>query len=80
MAASSSSSGRSKQKDRPVGPISIDGDGCPFGPHYDALIDRISRHVCHADEFPPDLGWPDHKKSGRVQRLYLEMTVSYFNI
>ena len=80
MTSSSSLAGRSKRKDRLVGPISIDDKGCPYGPHYDALIDRISRHVCHADEFPPDLTWPDHKKSGRVQRLYLDMAVSYFNI
>jgi len=51
-----------------------------YGPHYDALVDNISRHVCHADEFPPDLTWSDHKNAGRVHRLYMDMDVSYFNI
>jgi len=74
MAASSSS--QSRRKTRPVGPIQIDGDGCPFGPHYDALSDRISRHVCHCDEFSPALTWPDHKNSGRVEALYHELAVS----
>ena len=70
----------SKRKNRPVGPISIHGDGKPYDIHYDALIDNISRHVCHADEFPPALTWPDHKNSGRVENLYRDMAVSYFNI
>lgn len=77
MAASSSHYvGRSKRKNRPIGPISIDAAGHPFGPHYDALTQRISRHVCHCDEFPPALSWPEHKAVGRVERLYRDMTVS----
>ena len=80
MTSSSSSTSKSKRKDRPVGPISLDGHGQPYGPHYDALIDRISRYVCHDDEFPPDLTWSDHKNAGRVHRLYMDMDASYFNI
>ena len=44
MAASSSS--QSKRKNRLIGPIHIDGDGCPFGPHCDG--------------FSPTLTWPEH--------------------
>ena len=73
-------SSSSKRKNRPVGPISIDGDGRLYDLHYDALVERIGRHVCHADEFPPALIWPDHKNSGRVEKLYGDMAVSYFNI
>lgn len=79
MASSSSYTGKSKKKNRPIGPISIHIDGRPFGPYYDALVERIGRHVCHCDEFRPDLTWPDHKLSGRVERLYIELTVSYLN-
>ena len=68
------------EKNRPVGPISLDGKGHPYGPHYDALVERINQHVCYAVEFSPALTWPDHKNSGRVHRLYLDMAVSYFNI
>ena len=75
MAASSSS--QSRIKTRLVGPFQIDGDGFPFGPHYDALPDRINRHVCHCDEFSPALTWPDHKNSGRIEALYHELVVSY---
>ena len=60
----------------PVGSIQIDGDGCPFGPHYGALSDRISGHICHCDEFPLALIWPNHKSSGRVEVLYHELVVS----
>ena len=70
----------SKRENRSVGPISIHGDGKSYDIHYDAFVDHISRHVCHADEFPPALTWPDHKNSGRVERLYRELTVSIWII
>ena len=65
-----------RRKTRSVGPIEIDGDGCPFGPHYDALSDCISCHVFHYDEFSLALTWPDHNNSGRVEALYHELVVS----
>ena len=74
--ASSSQGSQSRKKARPVGPIEIDDDGLPYGPHYDALAERISTHVCHCDEFDPTLTWSDHKKSGRVQALYEDLAVS----
>jgi len=74
MAASFSS--QSRIKTRPVGPFQIDGDGFAFGPHYNALSDRINRHVFHCDEFSPGLIWPDNKNSGRIEALYHELVVS----
>jgi len=70
------SSSQSRRKTRPAGPIQIDGDGYPFGPHYDALSNRISHHVYHCDEFSPTLTWPDHKNSWTVEALYHELAVS----
>jgi hypothetical protein len=75
--SSSGTQSRSKKKNKPVGPIKIHTDGKPFGTHYDALADSIARHVTHCDEFSPVLSWPEHKNAGRVQRLYMELTVSY---
>src|SRR4051812_39360343 len=74
--ASSSQGSASRKKARPVGPIEIDADGCPYGPHYDALAERISQHVCHCDEFSPALTWAVHKTSRRVQDLYENLAVS----
>ena len=74
--ASSSQGSASRKKARPVGPLEIDDDGCPFGPHYDALAERISQHVCHCDEFSPALTWSEHKTSRRVQALYEDLAVS----
>src|SRR3954470_4452798 len=74
--ASSSQGSASRKKARPVRPISIDDDGYPFGPHYDALTDHISSHVCHCDQFSPILKWADHKRVGRVQALYKDIAVS----
>ena len=74
--ASSSQSSASRKKDKPVGPIDIDEEGRPYGPHYDALTERISSHVCHCDQFSPILTWADHKRAGRVQTLYEDITVS----
>ena len=79
MEGSSSQQSRSKKKSRPVGPICIHTDGKPFGPYYDALVDHLSRHVCHCDEFSPILSWTDHKHAGRVEVLYRELTVSYLD-
>ena len=69
MASSSSQGSASRKKVRPMEPISIGDDGQLFGPHYDALTERISSHVCHCDQFSPILKWADHKRAGRVQDL-----------
>ena len=74
--SSSSQGSASRKKVRPVGPTEIDADGRAYGPHYDALAERISQHVCHCDEFSPALTWSKHKKSGRVQALYEDITAS----
>jgi hypothetical protein len=74
--ASSSQGSSSRRKHRPVGPVEIGADGLPFGPHYEALAERISQHVRHCDEFSPALTWPAHKSAGRVQSLYEELAVS----
>src|SRR3954466_8325246 len=74
--ASSSQGSASRKKARLVGLISIDDDGHPFGPHYNALTERISSHVCHCDQFSPILKWADHKRAGRVQALYENIAVS----
>ena len=76
--ASSSQGSASRKKARPVGLIEIDADGCPYGPHYNALAERISQHMCHCDKFSPALTWPEHKTSERVQALYEDLAVSIF--
>ena len=73
----SSQQSRSKKKNRPVGPIQIHTDGKPVGPHYDALVDHIARHVSYCNEFLSLLSWPEHKNTGRVEGLYRELTISY---
>jgi hypothetical protein len=78
MEGSSSQQSKGRKKHRPIGPLDIHTDGTPYGIYYDALVDHMSRHVCHCDEFSPVLNWPEHKKAGRVQGLYMELTVSYF--
>ena len=80
MEGSSSSSqqgSKSKKKNRLIGPIQIHANGKPFVPHYDALTDHIATHVSYCDEFSPILNWPEHKNTGRVERLYRELTISY---
>ena len=74
MAASFSS--QSRTKIRPVVPIQIDRDGCPFGPHYDALSDRISRHVYHNDEFFPALTWPTTRTQAELKHYIMSLTLS----
>ena len=74
MVASSSS--QSRRKTKLVGLIQIDRGGCSFGPHYDALSNRISHHVCYCDEFSLALTLPDHKNSRRVEALQQELAAS----